>query len=187
MVRIIDFEEKYAGDFRRLNLEWLDQYALTESHDLEVLDNPMGIIVQPGGAIFLAIEDDLVIGTAALLKEKNFEFELVKMFVAKEYRGRGISKLLIEKMSSTGAEARREPGFSVFQQPVANSHQTLFAVWLSAYRSLGRPLCNRGHKNGAFFIALSNSGTIFVFVKAKLRLCIIVPRLAGGFVFFSCR
>ena len=34
MIEVIDFAPEYAADFKRLNLEWLDQYNLTESHDL---------------------------------------------------------------------------------------------------------------------------------------------------------
>jgi GNAT superfamily N-acetyltransferase len=97
MVTIIDFEEKYAADFKRLNLEWLDKYHLTESHDLMVLDDPHGTIINRGGCIFLAKEDDTIIGSAALMKEHEGVYELAKMAVAPAYRGRGISRLLIEQ------------------------------------------------------------------------------------------
>ena len=31
-IEIIGYEEKYHSEFKRLNLEWLDKYNLTESH-----------------------------------------------------------------------------------------------------------------------------------------------------------
>lgn len=97
MVSIIEYEDRYAADFRKLNLEWLDKYHLTESHDLEVLDDPRGTVIDRGGAIYLAISENRIIGTAAIIKEPGDEFELAKMAVDPAFQGRGISKLLIEK------------------------------------------------------------------------------------------
>lgn len=108
MIEIIDFEDKYADDFSRLNLEWLYRYNLAESHDLEVLNDPRGTIINRGGYIFLAIEDGIVAGTAALAKEHDGVYELAKMSVAPFFRGRGISKLLmthcLEKAKQLGAK-----------------------------------------------------------------------------------
>lgn len=94
-MKIIEFEDKYAADFKQLNIEWLQQYNLTEAHDLEILDDPQGTITGNGGFIFLAIEDEKVAGCAGLMKVNAGEYELVKMTVAKNFRGRGISKLLL--------------------------------------------------------------------------------------------
>jgi GNAT superfamily N-acetyltransferase len=96
MVEIIAFDIKYAGDFKCLNLEWLNKYQLTESHDLMVLDDPAGIIINRGGFIYLAREGEGIIGSAALIKEHDGVFELAKMAVTSPHQGRGISKLLIE-------------------------------------------------------------------------------------------
>jgi putative acetyltransferase len=95
MIKIIDFEDNYADDFRQLNLEWLYQYNLAESHDLEVVNDPRGTIINRGGYIFLAIEAGTVAGTAALMQEHDGVYELAKMTVAPAFRGRGISKLLM--------------------------------------------------------------------------------------------
>ena len=97
MISIIPYEKKYQPDFKRLNLEWLDKYGLTESHDLEVLNDPEGTVINRGGCIFLAMDAGKVIGTAGLWKENEKEYELVKMFVDTAYRGRGISKILLDK------------------------------------------------------------------------------------------
>lgn len=108
MIRIIPYEDRYAAEFRRLNLDWLEQYDLLESHDLLVLDNPRGNVLERGGYIWLAVTDadvdtaDLsphprVIGSAALIHEHDDCYELAKMTVAPAFRGQGISKLLIEQ------------------------------------------------------------------------------------------
>jgi putative acetyltransferase len=96
MVEIIAYENKYQEDFYKLNVAWLDKYNLTESHDLAILDDPQGMIIDQGGFIWLAKEDDSIIGSAAIIKENNNIFELAKMAVDDKYKGRGISKLLIE-------------------------------------------------------------------------------------------
>jgi len=97
MPKLIAFEPKYAADFKRLNLEWLDKYGLTEEPDLVMLDNPQGEILDSGGCIYLAEEEGEIIGSAALINEGDGRFELAKMAVTTKFQGKGISKLLIEK------------------------------------------------------------------------------------------
>jgi GNAT superfamily N-acetyltransferase len=97
MITIIAYHNKYQPDFKRLNLEWLDKYNLTESHDLEILDDPDGTVIAGGGCIFLAMDGTKVIGTAGLWKENEDEYELIKMFVDLPYRGQGISKILLNR------------------------------------------------------------------------------------------
>jgi putative acetyltransferase len=96
MIEIISYQSKYQPDFKRLNLEWLDKYNLTESHDLEVLNDPEGKVIAGGGCIFLAMDGERVIGTAGLAKEHEGVYELIKMFVDPAYRGQGISKILLD-------------------------------------------------------------------------------------------
>jgi putative acetyltransferase len=96
MIEIIEYENKYQPDFKRLNLEWLDKYNLTESHDLEILDDPECSVIVRGGCIFLAMDGEKVIGTAGLWKENEWEYELIKMAVDTAYRGQGISKILLD-------------------------------------------------------------------------------------------
>src|SRR5258705_9458116 len=97
MITIIAYDNKYQPDFKRLNLEWLDKYNLTESHDLEILDDPQGTVIARGGCIFLAMNGKEVIGTAGLWKENKEEYELIKMAVDPAHRGQGISKILLDR------------------------------------------------------------------------------------------
>lgn len=97
MIELIPYESKYQPDFKRLNLEWLDKYNLTESHDLEILDDPDGTVITRGGCIFLAREGEQIVGTAGLWMENKEEYELVKMAVEPSFRGQGISKILLER------------------------------------------------------------------------------------------
>ena len=101
MVDIIEYEAKHHDDFRRLNLEWLEKYNLAESHDLEILDDPKGTILERGGVIYLAKSEEKIVGSAALMKEEDGIYELAKMAVTHDWQGRGISKLLLEKCLET--------------------------------------------------------------------------------------
>lgn len=111
MITIAVYEKKYQPDFRRMNLEWLDKYNLTESHDLEILDDPDGTVIARGGCIFLAMDEERVIGSAGLWKENDKEYELVKMGVEEEYRGKGISKLLLNRCLQEAKDRKAEKIF----------------------------------------------------------------------------
>jgi putative acetyltransferase len=106
-IRIIPYQQDHHAVFKQLNLEWLDHYHLTESHDLMVLEDPSGTILERGGFIWLAESDAEIVGSAALMKEKEGVYELAKMAVVAPYRGKGIGKLLIatciEKAKGIGA------------------------------------------------------------------------------------
>lgn len=111
MIDIISYEDKYHSDFKRLNLEWLDKYELTESHDLEVLDDPEKHVLDGGGCLFLAMNGDRVVGSAGLLQEREGEYELVKMSVDPEFRGQGIGKILLDRCIE---EAKKKEAKKIF-------------------------------------------------------------------------
>ena len=97
MAVIINYSDEYHDDFRRLNLAWLEQFDLIESHDLEILDHPKENVIDRGGFIFLLKEDDAIVGTAGLFKMNDQEYELIKMSVAPGHRGKGFGDMLLKK------------------------------------------------------------------------------------------
>lgn len=106
MPRIIDYTDTHAADFKHINLEWLEKYNLLEEHDLHMLDNPRSTIIDKGGVIYLAEDNGNIIGSAALIHEHDGLYELAKMTVVPAWRGRGISKLLLEKCIDTARTLR---------------------------------------------------------------------------------
>jgi putative acetyltransferase len=106
--QIISYEAQYKKAFQDLNAEWLYLYNLMEPYDLEILNDPQKHILDNGGVIYLAKLENQIVGSAALIKEHDNVYELAKMAVAKDHRGKGLSKLLIEKCltaaKTTGAE-----------------------------------------------------------------------------------
>src|SRR5690349_9546174 len=105
-IEIIEYKDQYQPAFHALNIAWLDQYNLTESHDLEILEDPQKHILQPGGVIYLALHGGEVVGSAAIIKEPDNTYELAKMAVAPAHRKMGISKLLLERCLGKARELR---------------------------------------------------------------------------------
>jgi len=95
-IEIIEYKDEYHSDFKRLNLEWLDKYNLTESHDLIILNDPQGIVLNNGGFIWLAKAGEEIVGSVGIMNEGEGIFEVIKMGVNENWRGKGIGKLLIE-------------------------------------------------------------------------------------------
>jgi putative acetyltransferase len=95
-IKIIPYRSGHHAAFKQLNLHWLDYYKLTESHDLMILDDPEGTVIANGGYIWMAEVDGVIAGSLGIMKDRENEYELVKMGVAAGYQGRGISKLLME-------------------------------------------------------------------------------------------
>jgi ribosomal protein S18 acetylase RimI-like enzyme len=95
-MEIVAWEPKYSEDFKILNLQWLKEFFWVEPHDEEVLGNPEKYIIQPGGMIFYVKDRDQIIGCVALMKMEENVFELTKMAVKPEFRGRRIGQLLMQ-------------------------------------------------------------------------------------------
>lgn len=95
-MKIINFKPELAPAFRDLNLEWLEHYFWVEPHDQEVLGDPVKHIIDPGGTIFFAQEAGSIIGTVALMPMAPGVYELTKMAVAPDHRGKKVGQKLME-------------------------------------------------------------------------------------------
>ncbi|PKA84536.1 acetyltransferase (GNAT) family protein [Ulvibacter sp. MAR_2010_11] len=95
-LEIVPFQKKYTEAFYNLNVEWLETFFYVEDFDKEVLSQPDKYIINPGGHIFFAVEDNLVLGTVALMKAGDNSFELTKMAVLPNQRGKRIGQQLMQ-------------------------------------------------------------------------------------------
>ena len=94
---IKSFNSQYAQAFYDLNIEWLKTFFYVEAYDEEVLSKPEDYIVNKGGHIFFALENTSVLGTVALMPtQDNSVFELTKMAVSPETRGKKIGQQLMQ-------------------------------------------------------------------------------------------
>jgi len=94
-VHILSFEPRFAADFKRLNLEWLEKYFRVEPIDVQVLSRPEDII-GAGGAIWMAREGDDTVGCCALIARGNGAYEVSKMAVTARFQGRGLGRRLLD-------------------------------------------------------------------------------------------
>jgi len=83
--------------FRTLNEEWIVRYFALEPKDQLSLADPRRSILEPGGKIFIAEEDNEPIGCCALLARAPGEFEVAKMAVTESSQGKGIGRRLLVK------------------------------------------------------------------------------------------
>lgn len=81
--------------FRTLNEAWISQFFTLEDEDRKLLDDPVGQIVEPGGAVFVARLGDTVIGCVGIVLVAPGVFELVKMAVSPVHQGHGTGRQLI--------------------------------------------------------------------------------------------
>ncbi|MBU3076439.1 bifunctional helix-turn-helix transcriptional regulator/GNAT family N-acetyltransferase [Sphingomonas quercus] len=91
------FSDALAEDFYRINAQWIDDMYRLEQTDIDVLRNPRERIIAPGGDI-LFVEDPAlgIVGTCALQKTGERQFELTKMGVLDKARGRKAGEFLLE-------------------------------------------------------------------------------------------
>lgn len=97
-LRIIPWQASYNDAFSRLNLEWIEKYFRVEETDRKYLGDPWGTILARGGEIFYAVKDDVVVGTAAAILTDPDVLELAKMAVIPAEQGKGLGRLLVERV-----------------------------------------------------------------------------------------
>jgi ribosomal protein S18 acetylase RimI-like enzyme len=128
-IRLVPYAPEHRAAFRDLNLEWIAAHFEVEDEDRRVLDDPEGQILRPGGAILFALDGDTAVGTGALIRTDPLEFELAKMAVTTQARGRGIGRALCVALIALA----RERG----AHQVELLSQTTLVAAVTLYRSLG--------------------------------------------------
>jgi GNAT superfamily N-acetyltransferase len=103
----LTFRTFQPGDeiaFRDLNEAWIRQYFAIEPKDREVLGDPVEHILRPGGHIVMAIAGNRTVGCCALLAMPEGSFEIGKMAVAEEFRGKGLGGRLLARVVELAQE-----------------------------------------------------------------------------------
>ncbi len=105
MYKIKEFEDRYNENVNDFIISiFVEEYGfeeyrkeLEEQNNLEYIEN--------GGGLWIALdEEDNVIGTIALRKINDFDAELKKLYVRKDYRGTGLSKDLYRRVMEKSKE-----------------------------------------------------------------------------------
>ena len=96
-IGIVPYQPRWAEDFARLNIAWLERYFVVEPVDRAVLSDPEKHILAGGGRVLFAVdESERVVGTVALKHEGDGVYELTKMAVDVAYQGQGIGRALMD-------------------------------------------------------------------------------------------
>ena len=96
MIEIVWFNKKYSEQFFILNKAWIEESWRLEDSDKKDLLNP-DKIVENGGQVFFALENKIPVGTAAMINSSDDRFELAKMTVQEDLRGKGIANMLMDE------------------------------------------------------------------------------------------
>ena len=128
-LRIIDFQPRHAEAFRDLNLAWIKAFFRIEPFDLEELNDPVGTVLRPGGVILIAEAADQAVGVCALLYRSPGCYEVSKMAVREDCRGRGVGRRLLDAVVD---RARRMDAHTLLI--VSN---TVLTPAIRLYRSFG--------------------------------------------------
>lgn len=107
-ITICEYSPKMKKHFQRLNYEWLEEFFTVEKEDKLILSDPKTKIINKGGVILFALVNNNVVGTCALIKHNNGNYELAKMAVTKKYRGHGIGKILLNASIKKMKELRKK-------------------------------------------------------------------------------
>jgi N-acetylglutamate synthase-like GNAT family acetyltransferase len=121
--------EADAAAFRALNEQWIAHHFVVEEQDRRQLDDPVAAYIATGGEILIAELDGRSIGCVALVPDGSGAYELSKMAVSPERRGRGTGR----KLLTAAIELARQHGArSLF---LGSSHKLPAAVHL--YEAVG--------------------------------------------------
>jgi ribosomal protein S18 acetylase RimI-like enzyme len=96
MIKISNYKPIYKPYFKKLNIEWLEKYFFVEDYDKEVLSNPEKYILDKGGFIYFILENDIPVGTVAIMINESQELELTKMGMSENAKGKGFGNLLLK-------------------------------------------------------------------------------------------
>lgn len=108
MIEIVDFRPSYSIFFREVNYAWIRKHFVIEDSDRKMLEDPQTYILKNGGAVLIALLDGSPVGTCALIKINDDTFELAKMAVSDQAKGKKIGweigLAIIKKARQLGAK-----------------------------------------------------------------------------------
>ena len=129
LVEIVEYTDDLSQVFYDINHSWLSEYFELEEMDYKILRHPKEEILDIGGFIYFAKLNNKIVGTVSLIPNNETEFELIKMGVLKEARGKQVGRKLLDVVMD---RARSEGAKSVYLE----THSVLKAA-LQLYLDFG--------------------------------------------------
>jgi DNA-binding MarR family transcriptional regulator/GNAT superfamily N-acetyltransferase len=129
-VRIVDYKPEYATAFKDLNLAWISAAYEVEEEDIKTVSDPESYYLKDGGAILIALYQEKPVGTCALKKTAEGIYEMSKMTVSTEMRGKKIGELLGKAVIEKGKALNGT-------KMILYSNKTGSSAGINLYRKLG--------------------------------------------------
>lgn len=140
--RIISYDPKYKKAFYDITMAWLSKDFTVEPQHTEMLTKPEEILLKNGGEVFFVLEGDEVIGTVGMKNHGDGVYELTKMGVTDQGKGKGYGRLLgeavIERFKTVG-------GKTLFLES-----NTILTAAVALYKKLGFEMGE--HPNGGEYL-----------------------------------
>lgn len=93
-ITIINYQAEHQPYFEKFNRQWIEELFEMEPVDEWVVTNPEKAILEPGGAILMALYNGVPAGTVGLRKFDEQTFEFTKMGVDPAFRRLGIAEAI---------------------------------------------------------------------------------------------
>lgn len=95
-IKMVGSNAEYMESFSQLNEDWLRQYLEISDYDRQVLADPAGQIINKGGRIYCMLLNDEVVGTYALHRVNDDDWELGKFTIRRDFRGKKLGKRMLQ-------------------------------------------------------------------------------------------
>lgn len=158
-VEVVDIRPEHKDRFRELNEAWLKKYFRVEPADRKMLLDPGKEILDKGGVVLFAKLQGEIVGTAALLKLSDTTFELAKMAVAEDARGKQAGRKLLDAAVARAAQRGAETIF-------LKTDKCLRAA-LGLYRSAGFRACRPPSVGGGTYAREKTATCMKLILKKK--------------------
>ena len=94
MIEQYENKAEHFSAFVQLNSAWITEHFSLEAADHQLFANPQSVVTD-GGYILSIAEDNEVFGVCALFPQEAGTYELARMAVSEQHRGRGVGSQLM--------------------------------------------------------------------------------------------
>ncbi|WP_282799455.1 GNAT family N-acetyltransferase [Lactococcus lactis] len=94
-MKIVKYQKKYEMDFKSMSLAWIEKYFKVEEEYIRTLEK-LKDLIDNGGMIFFAVEDEQVISACMIRPIKEHIWEIGKLVTKDHYQGKGIGSQIFK-------------------------------------------------------------------------------------------
>ncbi len=97
-LKIQEYSEEYQEQVKNLVISIHEEFGFPYDFNIDYdLENPKKIYTNSGGIFFVLLNGEKVVGTVAIKKINGNTAELKRMYLLKNYRGKGWGSKLLDK------------------------------------------------------------------------------------------